>query len=86
MPNIQKTITQKPRAITLVRMMARISRKLHLSCHHPLLPLLTTTWGIRTTIKRTGTVKCVRCCVVMALRVIISGTRAAAATALRHVK
>jgi len=53
-------------------MMARISRKLLLR-HHPVLPLITTTWGIRTT-RRMDRIRIdpVRWCVVMALRVIVS--------------
>jgi hypothetical protein len=47
--------------------------------HHPVLPLITTTWGICTTrrIDRIGS-DSVRCCVDMALRVIVSETRAGA--------
>jgi hypothetical protein len=47
--------------------------------HHPVLPLITTTWGICATrrIDRIG-FDSVRCCIDMALRVIVKETRAGA--------
>jgi hypothetical protein len=79
LPSGQPRRQTTKKAIILVWMMARISRS-SLLRHHPDLPLvITTTWGISTTrrMDRIG-IDSVRCCVGMALGVIVSGTRAGA--------